>query len=72
MPQPEQLALELDLDDADFGGPADSNDAYFSDPSFATNKTLPIHRWVPWIAGFASHFVREVLEAFLDSPGTVR
>ena len=71
MPQPEQLSLELDLDDAGPGGPTDSHDAYFSDPSFATNKTLPIHRWVPWIAGFASHFVQEVLETFLDKPGTV-
>ncbi|NER34204.1 MAG: site-specific DNA-methyltransferase [Oscillatoria sp. SIO1A7] len=33
----------------------------FDDPAFASNKTLPIHRWVPWIAGFASSFVRDAL-----------
>lgn len=45
--------------------------SYFSDPSFATNKTLPIHRWVPWIAGFSSNFVRDALKRYLKSPGTV-
>jgi DNA modification methylase len=69
MLQPEQLSLELDIDDPGTGDPNDAS--YFSDPSFTTNKSLPIHRWVPWIAGFASHFVREVLETFLDKPGTV-
>ncbi len=33
----------------------------FSDPAFAKNKTLPIHRWVPWIAGFASTFVHDAI-----------
>ena len=43
----------------------------FSDPAFATNKTLPIHRWVPWIAGFSSDFVKRVLSIYLDNKGTV-
>ncbi len=43
----------------------------FSDPAFAANKILPIHRWVPWIAGFSSDFVREALKSHLDSKGTV-
>lgn len=34
----------------------------FSDPSFASNKLLPVHRWVPWIAGFSSSFVRGIVE----------
>ncbi|WP_083885690.1 DNA methyltransferase [Synechococcus sp. PCC 7336] len=45
--------------------------ATFSDPSFASNKLLPVHRWVPWIAGFSSNFVREILEQKLSEPGTV-
>jgi hypothetical protein len=43
----------------------------FSDPAFASNKTLPVHRWVPWIAGFSSDFVRQALEKHLDRKGTV-
>ena len=38
----------------------------FNDPAFAGNKTLPIHRWVPWIAGFSSDFVRDVLERYAN------
>lgn len=33
----------------------------FRDPAFADNKTLPIHRWVPWIAGYSAAFVDDVL-----------
>ncbi len=43
----------------------------FSDPAFASNKTLPVHRWVPWIAGFSSDFVRQALEKYLDNKATV-
>jgi hypothetical protein len=38
--------------------------ASFHDPAFATNKTAPIHRWVPWIAGFSSTFVRGALKRY--------
>jgi DNA modification methylase len=44
---------------------------YFSDPSFASNKTLPVHRWVPWIAGFSSDFVSGIIEQYVDDEGTV-
>src|SRR3972149_2024633 len=43
----------------------------FNDPAFASNKTLPIHRWVPWIAGFSSEFVKDALRRYLDGKGTV-
>ncbi len=43
----------------------------FNDPAFASNKTLPIHRWVPWIAGFSCGFVRDALERYLSRKGTV-
>jgi DNA modification methylase len=44
-----------------------NNGSGFSDPSFAGNKTEPIHRWVPWIAGFSRDFVRDALTRYLNS-----
>ena len=46
-------------------------EAGFSDPNFSSNKTLPIHRWVPWIAGFSSDFVKSALDGYLKKKGTV-
>ncbi len=43
----------------------------FSDPAFGSNKLLPVHRWVPWVAGYSSDFVRSVIEQHLPRPGTV-
>ncbi|MBI4318286.1 MAG: site-specific DNA-methyltransferase [Chloroflexi bacterium] len=43
----------------------------FSDPCFASNKTLPIHRWVPWIAGFSSSFVKDALNKYLQRKGII-
>jgi DNA modification methylase len=43
----------------------------FSDPAFASNKTLPIHRWVPWIAGFSSDFVSNALNDYMNEKGTI-
>lgn len=37
----------------------------FSDPNFASNKIKPVHRWVPWIAGFSSEFVKAILDEWL-------
>src|SRR5450755_534429 len=48
-----------------------ANTSAFSDPAFAGNKTQPIHRWVPWIAGFSSDFVRNALKEYLHDKGTV-
>ncbi len=33
----------------------------------AENKTLPIHRWVPWVAGFSAQFVEDAIEAYLPN-----
>lgn len=42
----------------------------FSDPAFADNKLRPIHRWVPWIAGFSAEFVRDAFNRYLPAaPG---
>lgn len=59
--KPVQLSL-------DFEFPAESRGqtgTAFNDPAFAGNKSLPIHRWVPWIAGFSKEFVEGVLSTYL-------
>lgn len=38
----------------------------FRDPAFSDNKVQPIHRWVPWIAGFSSQFVEDCFQTFLS------
>lgn len=45
--------------------------SYFNDPAFVNNKNLPIHRWVPWIAGFSSDFVKDVLQRYANGESTV-
>lgn len=35
------------------------------DAGAAENKALPIHRWVPWIAGFSAQFVEDAIDAYL-------
>ena len=36
----------------------------FKDSAFGDNKSRPIHRWIPWIAGFSSEFVRDVFSQY--------
>ena len=43
----------------------------FDDPSFGSNKSLPLHRWIPWVAGYSSDFVRSVLKRYQPEPGVV-
>ena len=38
----------------------------FNDPAFMDNRTAPVHRWVPWIAGFSGAFVDSVLSSRLN------
>lgn len=40
----------------------------FCDPAFSINKTSPVHRWIPWIAGYSFRFVDDVLASHLE-PG---
>ena len=68
--QGKQLKL-FEIDAEQPSSTLDNGNSYFSDPSFASNKTRPIHRWVPWIAGFSSDFVRDVLNKYLEDKGTV-
>ena len=37
----------------------------FRDPAFTSNKIHPLHRWVPWIAGFSAEFVDDCLVKYL-------
>src|SRR5262249_38484278 len=37
----------------------------FRDSSFAKNKNLPLHRWVPWVAGFSAEFVEDSIKRYL-------
>lgn len=47
------------------------NKAVFNNPNFSSNKTKPIHRWVPWIAGFSSDFVKSIIEENLTEKSTI-
>jgi len=47
------------------------NGSGFKDPAFTENRFEPIHRWVPWVAGFSSQFVRDAIEKHLPQGGVV-
>jgi DNA modification methylase len=51
--------------------PAEKNGSSFSDPAFAINKTQPIHRWVPWIAGFSKDFVSGSINKYIEKDGVI-
>ena len=38
----------------------------FRDPAFAANRSAPMHRWVPWIAGFSKHFIEDALATYAN------
>ena len=39
--------------------------AVFRDSAFGKNKDLPLHRWVPWVAGFSADFVEDCIEWYI-------
>ncbi|HXH10406.1 MAG TPA: DNA methyltransferase [Alphaproteobacteria bacterium] len=53
---------QLSLDFWDTAGAGNA----LRDPAFSENKTQPLHRWVPWIAGFSAQFVQDCFETFLN------
>ncbi len=54
-----------------FNGTLNGNGhAAFRDPAFTDNKSLPIHRWVPWIAGYSAAFVDDAISAYLPNRKT--
>jgi hypothetical protein len=40
----------------------------FKEASAASNKTLSIHRWANWIAGFSGEFAQSVIKQYLPYP----
>jgi len=38
----------------------------FRDSAFTRNRELPVHRWVPWIAGFSAQFIEDCLSKYLN------
>ena len=44
----------------------------FRDPAFVDNKSLPVHRWVPWIAGYSATFVDDVIATYISKRKTAR
>jgi DNA modification methylase len=63
--QPVQLHLDFDEQYLPVHHPGGA----FNDPAFASNKTQPVHRWVPWIAGFSKEFVVGALERYANQRG---
>ena len=41
----------------------------FRDSAFMRNRELPVHRWVPWIAGFSAQFVDDCFSKYLLDTG---
>jgi hypothetical protein len=60
----EQLALAVEYNT---NGQAELRDA-----AAAQNKSLPVHRWVPWIAGFSAQFVEGAIEGYLPKSSRSR
>ena len=38
----------------------------FRDPAFMANRKTPVHRWVPWIAGFSKYFIEDALANYTN------
>jgi excisionase family DNA binding protein len=44
---------------------AEDTKVKFGDTAFTRNRREPLHRWVPWIAGFSAAFVEEVFDSVI-------
>ena len=48
------------------------NKGGFLDPAFALNREVPVHRWVPWVAGYSQAFAADAIQKYTgDSCDTV-
>ena len=43
----------------------------FRDPAFMGNRSHPVHRWAPWVAGYSRDFVEDALSRHAKRPGLV-
>jgi hypothetical protein len=64
-----QHAQQMSLFDSAANGQSNGRDV-FRDPAFSDNKSLPVHRWVPWIAGYSATFVDDVLSTYMPAHKT--
>lgn len=55
------ITRQLDLFENRSG---ESTGTALRDPAFTENKKLPIHRWVPWIAGYSAAFIDDVMAVY--------
>lgn len=51
-------------------GAATANSSGLRDSAFAGNRELPVHRWVPWVAGFSAHFVDDCVSQYVLATGS--
>ena len=47
------------------------NGCAFRNPAFMANRDAPVHRWVPWVAGYSKHFVEDALNRHASGPSVV-
>jgi hypothetical protein len=59
-------AQQMSLFDSFANGRNNGKEA-FRDPAFRDNRSLSIHRWVPWIAGYSATFVDDVISAYVPT-----
>ena len=64
------MQLALECEPASCSGKAEGERG-FRDPAFMANRAAPVHRWVPWIAGYSQQFVEDALGQCIDDYGTV-
>jgi hypothetical protein len=62
-------AQQMSLFDSPAHGYNNGQEA-FRDPAFRDNRSLSIHRWVPWIAGYSAAFVDDVISAYVPAHKT--
>ena len=62
-------AQQMSLFDSPATGQNNGQEA-FRDPAFRDNRSLSIHRWVPWIAGYSAAFVDDVISAYVPAHKT--
>ena len=53
------------------GKVTNGNGGGFLDPAFMANRDAPVHRWVPWIAGYSKHFVEDAVTRYTSGPSVV-
>lgn len=60
----QQLSFEDALEGLDLG----RSSLVFKDPTSGKNKSLPVHRWVNWVAGFSGPFAGSCIDIYLPNP----